>query len=257
VTYLAYCGSTGLETMDYRLTDQFMDPPGWDESGYSEKSIRLAHSYWCYDPVVDLTPEDGPPALKAGFVTFGCQNNFCKINPAVWSAWAQILRQTPGSKLLINCVEGRHRGRAGERLGTAGIDPQRLLFTDSTGPDYFRDYRRIDIALDPFPFGGGMTTCDAIWMGTPVVTLRGRTGVGRGGASILSNLGMPELIAENAQDYVCISVDLARDLGRLTDLRDGLRQRMERSPLMNAGQFAGDIESAYLEMWENWVRTRG
>ena len=241
--------------MDYRLSDPYMDPPGGDETGYTEKTLRLAHTFWCYVPTTAAAPAEEPPASKTGFVTFGCLNNFCKISPPVWTTWFEMLRQVPSSKLFLFCEPGLHRDRARLRMRDAGLDPERMTFTDSTG-DYFAKYRQIDVALDPFPYGGGMTTCDAIWMGIPVVTLLGKTGVGRGGTSILSNLGIPELIAQTPADYVRIAVELARDLSRLTDLRRNLRQRMIRSPLMNTRQFAADIESAYETMWQNWVRTR-
>jgi predicted O-linked N-acetylglucosamine transferase (SPINDLY family) len=142
-------------------------------------------------------------------------------------------------------------------MSDAGIDPERLIFvSEAPGPEYMLRYRQIDVALDPFPFGGGMTTFDALWMGTPVVTLRGKTGVGRGGASILSNLGVPELIAGNEQDYVRIAAELGQNIPRMAELRRSLRPRMLQSPLMNARQFAADIESAYEQMWQNWIRTQ-
>jgi protein O-GlcNAc transferase len=252
-TYLAYCGSSGLETMDFRLSDPYMDPPGADESGYSEKTIRLANTFWSYFPTNNEAPAEETPASKAGYVTFGCQNNYCKISPGAWTAWFEILRQVAGSRLFIYCAKGRHRERAKNRIREAGIDPHRLVFSESTGADYFLQYREIDLALDPFPYGGGMTTCDAIWMGTPVLALRGKTGVGRGGASIMSNLGLTELIGDNVQDYVRIAADLGQNPSRLNELRRGLRQRMQRSPLMNARQFAADIESAYGQMWQEWL----
>ncbi|MGA3068547.1 MAG: hypothetical protein ABSF29_17025, partial [Tepidisphaeraceae bacterium] len=190
VSYLGYAGSTGMTSIDYRLSDPYLDPPGLDESCYSEKTIRLPQTYWCYqpgaDPAVNVSPS---PALKNGFITFGCQNNYCKISPPVWSAWTKILKAQPNSKLLVYTVPGHHRDSARSLLASAGVDPSRLLFSDSRGADYFLTYNRIDIALDPFPFNGGTTTCDALWMGVPVITLGGPTAVGRGGVSILSNIG--------------------------------------------------------------------
>jgi predicted O-linked N-acetylglucosamine transferase (SPINDLY family) len=138
-------------------------------------------------------------------------------------------------------------------LEQQGVDPRRLRFADFQPPkEYFGLYGQIDIALDPFPYGGGTTTCDALWMGVPVVSLVGKTAVGRGGLSILSNIGLPELVARSEEQYVRIASELAGDLPRLRDLRSTLRQRMERSPLMDAPRFARNIEAAYREMWRRW-----
>ncbi|MGA3066245.1 MAG: tetratricopeptide repeat protein [Tepidisphaeraceae bacterium] len=252
-SYLAYCGSTGLETVDYRISDPFLDPAGADESCYSEKTIRLPRTYWCYEPGADPSLEVAPsPALKNGFVTFGTQNNYCKISPATWSTWAAILKGQPKSKLFVSCPRGQHRDIARQFLARAGIDQDRLHFSDIRGPEYFLCYHQIDIALDPFPFGGGTTTCDALWMGVPVVTLSGQTAVGRGGRSILSNLDLPELIAFTSDEYVNIALNLANDLDRLDGLRRNMRARLQASPLMDAAGFARDVETLYRQMWRTW-----
>jgi predicted O-linked N-acetylglucosamine transferase (SPINDLY family) len=167
-----------------------------------------------------------------------------------------LLRAVPNSKLLVHALDGKHRQRAADKFSAAGIESGRLQFVGAQPvEEYFRQYGQIDIALDPFPFCGGTTTCDAIWMGTPVVTLRGDLAVGRAGVSILSNLGLTELIAKNPAKYVRIAAELAGDLPRLTALRTGLRQRMKNSPVMNAPQFARDMEVAYRQMWRQWIET--
>ncbi|MGA3065283.1 MAG: tetratricopeptide repeat protein [Tepidisphaeraceae bacterium] len=253
VSYLGYCGSTELSTMDYRLSDPYFDPPSVDGTCYSEKTFRLPRSYWCYMPGVDLALAPGPsPALKNGYVTFGCQNNYCKISSPVWSAWMAILRALPTSKLIVNVGHDSRRDASRKLLASAGIDPDRLIFSESFGEDYFLRYHQIDIALDPFPFGGGTTTCDALWMGVPVVTLSGQTAVGRAGRSILSNLGLPELVAQTAEQYVQIAIDLAGDLKRMDGLRSGMRARMLASALMDGKGFTRDMESAYRQMWRTW-----
>jgi predicted O-linked N-acetylglucosamine transferase (SPINDLY family) len=160
----------------------------------------------------------------------------------------------PNSKLLINCTHGSHRETARKILAEAGVNPNRLAFAESRNEEYFRCYNQIDIALDPFPFGGGTTTCDALWMGVPVVTLSGNTAVGRGGRSILSNMGLLELIASTPNEYVQIAVDLAGRLDRMDSLRRGMRARLQGSPLMDARQFARDMESAYRQMWRIWCQ---
>jgi predicted O-linked N-acetylglucosamine transferase (SPINDLY family) len=253
MTYLAYCSTTGLDSIDYRLTDPYLDPGDVDERHYSERSIRLPQTYWCYEPAA-ATPEVGPlPALAAGQVTFGCLNNFCKVSQPALAAWVALLQAVPRSRLLLHAREGGHRQRVGSVLERAGVDPRRLRFVGFTPPgEYFALYHLVDIALDPFPYCGGTTTCDALWMGVPVVSLRGRTAVGRAGVSVLSNLGMADLVAANVDDYAKIAAALANDPPRLLALRQGLRQRMRQSPLMAAGPYARAVESAYREAWRRY-----
>jgi protein O-GlcNAc transferase len=257
VTYLAYVSTTGLETMDYRVTDTYLDPPGSDESIYSEKSIRLPHSYWCYEPPIGGPPVNPPPATGKGRVTFGCLNNFAKVSGQAMATWAEILRRIPDSELILHSGEGSHRQRVRDRFAQAGVDPRRLHIVGRLPiEDYFQQYHQIDIALDPFPYPGGTTTCDALWMGVPVVTLAGKTAASRGGVSILSNAGLPEMIAPDLGQYIEIAAAIASDLPRLTKVRSTLRQRMAESPLMNAPQFAREVEAAFRQMWKDWCRDR-
>jgi len=256
ITYLAYCSSTGLETIDYRLSDPFMDPPGSNESIYSERTIRLPDTYWCYEPVIASSQVGPLPALQQRFITFGSLNNFCKVSEPAMAAWIKLLRNVPNAQLLLHALEGSHRQRLRDRLQREGIDPTRVRFASfMPTQQYFDLYRLIDIALDTFPYGGGTTTCDALWMGVPTISLAGKTGVGRGGLSILSNIGLSELVADSEQTYVQLASDLAGDVARLGQLRSTLRQRMQRSPLMDAPRFARDIEAAYRQMWQTWYAT--
>ncbi|MGD0464719.1 MAG: tetratricopeptide repeat protein [Tepidisphaeraceae bacterium] len=256
VTYLAYCSTTGLDAIDYRLTDPYLDPPGQGDENYCEKSIRLPKTYWCYEPCAS-PPQSAPPAIAAGHLTFACLNNFCKVSLPTLSAWRRLLQKVPRSRLILHAKEGDHQQRLRDFLADAGIDPQRLIFVGYKPVEqYLQSYNEIDIALDPFPCAGGTTTCDALWMGVPVVSLAGQTAVGRSGLSILSNIGLPELVAATADQYVQIAADLAADPDRLTRLRSELRQRMATSPLMDAAQFAKDIEQAYRTMWQQWCETR-
>jgi protein O-GlcNAc transferase len=254
VTYLAYCSTTGLDTMDYRLTDPHLDPPRITDAFYSEESIRLPETYWCY-PLDDQSPDVSPlPALSAGEVTFGCLNNFCKVSQDALELWIQLLRATPKSHLILHAHEGSQRQRVRDLLEHQGVDPQRLKFVGKVPfSEYFKLYEQIDIGLDPFPCNGGTTTCDSLWMGVPVVTLAGQKAVGRGGVSVLHNVGLPELIAETPEQYVQIAANLAKDLPRLAELRRTLRPRMQASPLMDAPRFARNVEAAYRQMWRNWV----
>jgi predicted O-linked N-acetylglucosamine transferase (SPINDLY family) len=253
VTYLGYCGSAGMDAMDYRLSDPYLDPKESDLSCYRERTIRLPETYWCYG-VAGATPEPSPPPVATmGYVTFGCLNNFAKVSPPARDLWAEILRGLPRSRLIVHSHPGAHLEAVRERFAGKGISPDRLEFPSwQPWPQYVQRYGRIDIALDPFPWGGGITTCDALWMGVPVVSLVGRTAVGRGGASILANVGVPELIAPTPQQYVQIATDLARDLPRLAELRRTLRARMQASPLMDAARFARNVEAAYRQMWRGW-----
>jgi protein O-GlcNAc transferase len=256
ITYLAYVGTTGLSTMDYRLSDSHLDPPGTD-GDYLEKTIRLPHTYWCYQPG-GPTPQIAPlPALKTKHITFGCLNNFTKVSSAALDLWMQLLQKIPASRLILHALSGSHREATKKRFAAAGVDPQRIEFVGTLPWEKYIDLynSRIDIALDPTPYGGGITSLDALWMGVPLVTLRGETGVGRGGCSILSNLELPELIASSHDEYVRIAADLAGDLPRLSDLRATLRQRMIDSPLMDAKNFARDFENIYRRLWREWCAT--
>jgi predicted O-linked N-acetylglucosamine transferase (SPINDLY family) len=252
-TYLAYCSTTGLEAIDYRLTDAYLDPTDTNPSDYAEKSIRLPGCYWCYAPP-EQAPGVGPlPAGAPQPVTFGCLNDFAKVSGGALSLWARLLREVPDSQLVLYSKAGSHRRRALDAFIREGIKLERLVlvpFQPVRG--YYATYSQIDIALDPFPWVGGTTTCDALWMGVPVVTLPGQTAVSRGGASILSNIGLPELVARSPDDYVGIAAGLAGDLPRVASLRASLRQRMLASPLMDATRFARGIEAAYRQIWRSW-----
>lgn len=253
VTYLAYCSTTGLDTIDYRLSDAYLDPPGTDESVYSEQTLRLPETYWCYQP--GIAPIDpGPlPALSQGHVRFGCLNNFCKVSAAALAAWARILSAVPNSRFLLHAQEGGHRQEVLKSLSREGVESCHVQFVTRVSlPEYYGLHHAMDIALDPFPYGGGATTCDALWMGVPVVSLIGKTAVGRGGWSILSNIGLPDLVARSEDEYVHIAVSLANDLPRLAKLRSTLRQQMADSPLMNTPRFARNIEAVYRQMWRRW-----
>jgi len=257
VTYLAYCGSSGMETMDYRLSDGYLDPAGLDESCHTEQTVRLPRTYWCYQPCLEDIAVSELPALRSGWVTFGCFNNYCKVSPATWDAWRRLLAAVPRSRLVVCSPFGSHRDQIRRDLAAGGVQEDRVDFTVVVPlPQYFRQYHQIDIGLDPFPYCGGTTTCDALWMGVPVVTLSGATAVGRAGVSILSNVGLGELVGQSVEQYVEIAARLAGEERRLAELRSGLRARMQQSPLMDAAQFAKDVESAYREMWRRWCQSK-
>ena len=254
VTFAGYPGSTGLRTIDYRLSDPYLDPPGMGESLSSEQALRLPHSFWCYDPLdcSDLSVNELPSRAN-GFITFGCLNNFCKINDAVLRLWARILHAVPSSRLLLLAPEGSPRQHALDVLGLEGDIHERIEFVSyQPRRKYLELYHHIDLGLDTLPYNGHTTSLDSFWMGVPVVTLVGQTIVGRAGLSQSMNLNLPELIAHTPEQYVQIAAGLANDLPRLHELRSTLRARTEQSTLMDAPRFARDIEAAYRQMWQHW-----
>jgi predicted O-linked N-acetylglucosamine transferase (SPINDLY family) len=239
--------------MDYRLTDPYLDPPGQDEPFYSEQSIRLPETYWCFRPIKETSPVNPSPVLRTGQLTFGCLNNFCKVTAPALAAWSRLLQALPGARLVLHAHPGSHRDRVREFFARQNVSPDRLTFAERVpAAEYFDLYNGIDVALDPFPYGGGTTTCDALWMGVPLVSLAGQTAVGRGGLSILSNVGLADLVAHDAEEYVHLALELANDLPRLSELRATLRARMQASPLMDAPRFARNVEAAYRSIWQRW-----
>ena len=257
ISYLGYPGTTGLATMDYRLTDGLADPPGLTDGFYSEKLLRLPKTNWCFAPLAN-TPEVGPlPASQGGPIIFGSFNRLAKISPRTLDLWAALLKAVPKSRLLLKdrlLHEQDIRDHFLKNFSTRGIGSERMEFV---GPktehaDHLRSYGLADIALDPFPYHGTTTSCEALWMGVPVVTLAGATHVSRVGVSLLTNVGLPELIAETEEEYVSIAVGLANDLPRLGEIRRSLRDRMRSSPLMYSRQFARDVEGAYRDVWRRW-----
>jgi protein O-GlcNAc transferase len=252
-SWMGYVGATTLSAIDYRITDSYLHPPGLDDECHTEESIRLPDCLWCYDPLSDEPSVNPLPALNENLVTFGCLNNFCKINEPVLELWARVLNAVDRSRLILLAPEGSCRLRAMESFRRHGIEAHRVSFVGNRPrPQYLECYHRVDIALDPFPYNGHTTSLDAWWMGVPVVTLVGQTTVGRMGLSHASNLQHSELAAMNPQDYLRTAVALAGDPRRLAHLRSTLRARMQQSPLMDAPKFARNIEAAYRQMWHCW-----
>jgi predicted O-linked N-acetylglucosamine transferase (SPINDLY family) len=254
VSWLGYPGTTGLATIDYRLTDPYLDPPGTDDLGGGEKLIRLPDTFWCYDPSMNA-PVNQLPALANGIATFGCLSNFCKVNDQVLVLWAQVLRAIPGSRLLLLAPIGSARDHVSAVLRDQGIEERRLEFVSrQTRHEYFQVYHRIDLCLDSFPYNGHTTSLDAFWMGVPTITRVGKTAVGRAGWSQLVNLGLPELAAHSPEEFVSIVVRLAGDLPGLQELRAGLRERLCRSPLMDGRRFARNMENVFRQIWREWCK---
>jgi predicted O-linked N-acetylglucosamine transferase (SPINDLY family) len=253
VSWLAYPGTTGLPAIDYRLTDPYLDPPGLFDAFYSEESVRLPDTFWCYDPLTDQPAVNALPALHNGYITLGCLNNFCKVNDGCLVLWAKVLQAVPQARLLLSAAGDQLRDHVLARLHQEDVAGARVGFADKQPRlEYLKLYHRIDLCLDPFPCNGGTTTLDAFWMGVPTITRVGKTVVGRAGWSLLSNLGLRELAAKSPEQYVALAAQLAGDLPRLRELRASLRQRMQRSPLMDGNRFARHVEQAYRHMWHRW-----
>jgi len=256
VTWLAYPGTTGVSAIDFRPTDPYLDPPGEHDAFYSERSIHLPDSFWCYDPLTNEPAVNSLPAESNGFITFGCLNNFCKVNEGVLGLWSRVLKAVDRSRLILLAPEGSHRRYVLDIFEREGITADRIeLVQPRPRSRYLQLYQRIDIGLDTFPYNGHTTSLDSFWMGVPVVTLVGQTVVGRAGLCQLTNLSLPELITSTPEEYLQIVTALANDFSRLRVLRHTLRERITSSPLMDAPRFARNIETAYREMWRKWCAT--
>jgi predicted O-linked N-acetylglucosamine transferase (SPINDLY family) len=251
VAWLAYPGTTGIAAIDYRFTDPWLDPPGPGDDHYTEKSIRLPDTFWCYDPLISGLQPNDLPALKAGCITFGCLNSFSKVSDDTLCRWGQVMARMPSSRLILLTPAGRHRLRIFELLGRHGIAAERIeLMERQPRLQYLQTYHRIDICLDTLPANGHTTSLDAYWMGVPVITRVGHTVIGRGGWSQLNNLGLTELAAFDDRTFIDMAIALATDLARLSRLRQTLRGKLETSPLMDGKRFARAIETAYRRIWQ-------
>ncbi|MCC6608238.1 MAG: glycosyltransferase [Burkholderiales bacterium] len=252
IGYLGYLGSTGMPAMDYRITDALADPPGHSERFHTERLLRLPRAQWAFAP----HPEMPEPSLESGVagIAFGSFHRLAKLHAAQLALWAELLEQVPGSRLEVVDVPGdevrervlapfRERGIAPERVGTHG-----RLERDR----YWELMRRTDIALDAYPYNGGASTCEALWMGVPVVTRVGRHGFSRSGASILGVLGLEDLVASSDADYLEIAAALAADSPRRAALCATLRDRMRASPLLDVRGLARELEQAYRQAWREY-----
>ncbi len=257
VTWLGYPNTTGMQTMDYRFTDAIADPAGEADGLYSETLIRLQNGFLCYQADISAPDVADPPCLEHGYITFGSFNNLRKMQPGVVQCWAQILHGVPDSHLLLksklfedNGAKKRYlqmfidEGIAAERLELYGRLPDK--------EDHLKFYSKVDIGLDPFPYNGTTTTCEALWMGVPVVTLLGERHSGRVGASIMHHVDLPELVADSVESYVQLAQSLANDQDHLLTIRSGLRQHMRESELMNKKLFTTTLEKTYRQLWANW-----
>jgi protein O-GlcNAc transferase len=259
VSWVGVLSTTGMPAMDYFLGDSEMPCPG-TEHLFTETVYRLPRAFCCYHPGTNASIAPAP-YLERGDITFGCFNSPRKITRDVVKLWSAILHLVSGSRMLLKYYALEEESRQAPLLSwfaENGIPSQRILFSgESLSTDYFEEYGRIDIALDPFPYNGGSTTLDALWMGVPVVTLAGRLPVQRVGASFLTAAGLLDLVTFSPEQYVTTAVFLAQTLPKIPGARQNLRKALESSPLMDETGFVRDLEQAYRDIWRTWCRDRG
>ena len=258
VTYLGYPDTTGMEQVDYRLTDELADPPA-SQSVYTEKLVYLPNGFLCYGPP-DFAPSIGPlPALRNGYITFGSFSNNSKINHDNISLWAQVLRSNKGARLLIKSRAGDDRDMRDSycrQFANLGISRDRIeIHGQNPAVGYMQLYNSVDIAFDTYPYNGTTTTCDALWMGVPVISMIGRHHACRVGLSILTRVGLEFFAASTPNEFVARATALAQNLEALVDIRYSMRRRMTESTLCNPKSFADSMENAYRDMWRQWCRS--
>jgi protein O-GlcNAc transferase len=260
VTWIGYFNTSGLQSMDYIFCDEFVIPPG-NECFYTEKPFRFEEGYLCFTPPENDIRVKSLPALKNTSVTFGCFNQLKKMGEEVVELWAKILLRVPDSKLFLKSAALDNTNQAHdetlEKFKKCGISPNRIIMQGrSSRTDYFETYNKVDIALDPFPYVGGTTTVEALWMGVPVVTLQGIHYVSRMGVSIMNTVHLNDWVATDKENYINIAVSKASDLNELSSLRATLRERMLRSPLCDAPRFARKLEKSLYKMWADYCEPK-
>ncbi len=257
VTYLGYPGTTGLDTVDYRFTDAWADPEGVTDAWHTEELVRLPTGFLTFQPS-SAPPLTGAPASTNGFITFGCFNNLPKVTPTTMGLWASVLKAIPDARLVVknrSFLDKTTREETRVALVEAGVDPERLDLLEwiDGRRDHLQAYHQIDVALDTYPYHGTTTTCEALWMGVPVITLAGPTHTSRVGVSLLSQIGAPEFVAETPEEFVAIAQRLAADIPAIEQLRHDLRVKMLGSPLFDYATLARNFEAAFRAMWHHWL----
>lgn len=246
-TLFGYPCTTGVPAIDFRVSDSFADPPGETESFYTEKVVRLPNVAWVYKPPADAPAVNTLPSQTRRSFTFGCLNNPAKLSDACLETWARVLKAVPKSRLVLMAGRSADAARLlNERFTAFGVASDRLELVYRFPPaEYLEAYQPVDLCLDPFPFNGGVTTCDALWMGVPVLTMAGTDYRSRQGVSILSNLGLPEFVADTPDKVVELATIWSEQRAGLADLRGSLREMMEQSPLTAAAEYVRELEAAY------------
>ncbi len=257
VSWLGYWATTGLNEMDYLIGDPYVTPPE-DEYQFTEKIWRLPETRWCFSPPTVEVEVTAPPGAQNGYITFGCFNNFAKMNDKVVDLWARVLKKSPSSRLLLKSSQYRDQSICKSVLksfAARGVSPDLIVLEGAeTREKYFLAYNRIDIALDPFPFTGGTVSIEGLWMGVPVLTLAGNSLVSRQGAGILMNTGLRDWVATGEEAYVNKATQFASNLDGLCALRADLRSQILKSPLFDAQRFARNFENALWKMWDQYQK---
>ncbi|MGH7180001.1 MAG: tetratricopeptide repeat protein [Tepidisphaeraceae bacterium] len=252
INYVGYPSTTGLDAIDYRLSDAWNDPPDTTDAYCVEKLVRLPGGAWAFRPYDDAPPLVPSPVETLGQITFVSTNKIAKVTGAMLGLWREILLNTPTSRIII-ATGGDRDGRARVLAGLQGIDPSRILLPGRMSwQEYLNLYQQSDILLDTYPHNGHTTTCDALWQGVAVVTLAGPTHCTRLGASVLSKLGLTDFIATTPPQYVRIATDLCAEARRLGELRSTMRSRIHQRGLTDGARLAREIETAYRDMWRPW-----
>jgi predicted O-linked N-acetylglucosamine transferase (SPINDLY family) len=254
-SWLGYFATTGVAAVDYLIADPWTVRKE-EEVQFSEKIIRMPETRLCFTPPDIEIATSILPAIKNRYITFGCFNNLSKINDAVIELWTRVLEAVPNSRIFIKALQLNDpvaQKKLFVRFATAGVSSSRLILEGfSNRKEYFAAYNRVDVALDPFPFPGGTTSIEGLWMGVPVLTLAGASLLSRQGVGILSNVELTEWIATSPEDYVERAVLLTSDLHKLSDLRNSLRDRLKASSLFDASRFARHFNDILRGMWATW-----
>ena len=256
-TYLGYPNTTGSKSIGWRITDVYADPPGDGDAFHSERLLRLPGTFLCFQPPGEAPAVQPAPGARNSFVTFGSFNVLPKVTPNAIRAWAELMQRVPGSRLLLKALglgDAASRAQTLDRFVLRGIAAERItvLPMETSLQAHLARYHEMDIALDPFPYNGTTTTLEALWMGVPVVALAGDRHCARVGASILSNAGLPELVAASEASYIDLAAGLAGDPARIAELRRTMRTRLAASPLLDRAGFARTLEAGYRGIWEAW-----
>ena len=256
LTWLGYIGTTGLRAIDARITDALADPPGLAEAWHSEALLRMPHSQWCYRPHAEAPPVSAPPFAAKGFVTFASFNNVAKLSDELLDLWGCLLAELPSARLLVaGAPPGVARQRMVDRLAGQGVSASRLDFRERTSVGaYLGLFGEADIALDAFPYQGGTTTCDALWMGVPVLSLTGQRSVARSGVSLLGTVGLQDWVLDTPQAFLAQARKWAGNAPDLGSLRLDLRARIKNSPLMDETGFVRDWEALLRKAWRAWCK---
>ncbi|NOZ37745.1 MAG: tetratricopeptide repeat protein [Gammaproteobacteria bacterium] len=261
VAWIGYPNTTGLSAMDFRITDLNADPPGETEQYYTETLMHMPKLFSVYSPPSKYPPVSVLPMSRNGYVTYGCFNNIAKLSDSVVDTWSHLLREVPDSRLML-----KYKGLASEnlqnslrcRFSDCGINGNRLILCggDASRYDHLQRYGEVDIALDVFPYNGTTTTCEALWMGVPVVGLKGDHHASRVTFSIMKTLGLGRYIGTSQQEYIEVASSLASDVDDLKSLREYLRENMQESPITDSQHFTRHLESKFLEMWDAFIRNK-